>query len=296
MRRMIFWALGLLGIFLVLFLALLACIRWYPYPFDFSTYPTLTHTKSGAAGDPINVLFIGSKDQIQHSFQQAGWLIPDPITTKSSEKIAIDSLANRSYPTAPVSNLYVFGRVQDLACEKPTSDVQNRGHIRIWNTGLLIGGQSVWIGAATYDSGIELTSISHRPTHHIAPTVDLERNAVGADLAKTHLVKEELFAVLTPPIFFAHNGGGDYYASDGNILVIKFTQTPMHLQQPAWTIEGLKTGSFLFYDALLGVAGPMMPLLALALSILVGLALWRFSVRKQSLTEAGRYERNAGRY
>jgi LssY C-terminus len=283
MRRMIFWALGLLGILLVLLVALLACIRWYPYPFDFSTYPTLTHTKSGAAGDPINVLFIGSKDQIQHSFHQAGWLIPDPITTKSSVRIAMDSLAHRSYPTAPVSNLYVFGRVQDLAFEKPTTDVQYRGHIRIWNTGLFIGGQPVWIGAATYDSGIELASTTHLPTHHIAPTVDLERNTVGAGLARTSLVKEEKFAALTPPIFFAHNGGGDYYASDGNILVIKYTQVPMPLQQPAWVMEGLKTGSFLFYDALLGTVGPIMPLLALVLSLLVGLALWRFSVRNRSL-------------
>ncbi len=283
MRRIIIWTLSLLGILFVLLATLLACIRWYPYPFDFSTYPTLTHTKSGAAGDPINILFVGSKDQILYSFHQTGWLIPDPITTKSSMRIAEDSLAHRSYPTAPVSNLYVYGRVQDLAFEKPTTDVQNRGHIRIWNTGLLIGGQPVWIGAATYDSGIELTSTTHLPTHHIAPNVDLERNAVGADLAKTPLVKEELHAVLTPPIFFAHNGGGDYYASDGDILVISYIQAPMPLHQPAWAMEGLKTGSFLFYDALLGVVGPMMPLLALAISLIGGIALWRFSLRNQSL-------------
>lgn len=283
MRTMIIWAMSLLGILVVLLAVLMACIRWYPYPFDFPTYPTLTHTKSGAAGDPINVLFVGSKDQILNSFQQAGWLIPDPITTKSSERIAVDSLAHRSYPTAPVSNLYVYGRVQDLAFEKPTTDVQYRGHIRIWNTSLLIGGQPVWIGAATYDSGIELTSTTHLPTHHIAPTVDMERNAVGADLAATHLVKEEQFAVLTPPIFFAHNGGGDYYASDGNILVISYTQALMPLQQPAWVIEELKTGSFLFYDALMGVVGPMIPLLALVFSLLAGIALWRITDRRRSL-------------
>ena len=274
---------SLLSILVVLFAALMACIRWYPYPFDFSTYPTLTHTKSGAAGDPINVVFLGSKDQILSSFHLAGWLIPDPITTQSSMKIAVDSLAHRSYPTAPVSNLYVYGRVQDLAFEKPTTDVQNRGHIRIWNTGLLIGGQPVWIGAATYDSGIELTNTTHLPTHHIAATVDLERNAVGADLATTSLVKEELYAALTPPIFFAHNGGGDYYASDGNVLVISFTQAVMPLHQPAWAIEGLKKGSFLCYDALLSVVGPMIPLLVLVFSLLVGLALWHFSVRNRSL-------------
>jgi hypothetical protein len=283
MKRILIWVLSLLGVLLVLLAVLLASIRWYPYPFDFSTYPTLTHTKSGAAGDPINILFVGSKDQILQSFDHAGWLIPDPITTTSSKRIAMDSLAHRGYPTAPVSNLYLFGRVQDLAFEKPTNDVQNRGHIRIWHTGLLIDGQPAWIGAATYDSGIELTSTTHLPTHHITPTVDLERNSVGADLARTSLVKDELFAVLTPPIFFAHNGGGDYYASDGNILVIRYMQVPMTLQQPAWAVEGLKTGSFLCYDALLGVAGPMMPLLAMIFSLLVGIILWRIADRRRSL-------------
>ena len=283
MRTLIIRAVSLLGILFVLLAALLACIRFYPYPFDFSTYPTISHTKSGAAGDPINVLFLGSKDQIMQSFHRAGWLTPDPITTQSSMRIAMDSLANRSYPTAPVSNLYVYGRVQDLAFEKPTSNVQNRGHIRFWKTGSLIDGQSVWVGAATYDSGIEVSGTTHLPTHHIAPTVDLERNVVGTDLATTGLVKEEAYAAFTPPIFSAHNGGGDYYESDGTILVISYTLTNIPLHQPAWAIEGVKTGIFLFYDGLLTVLGPLMPLLVLAFSLIAGLMVWRFTSRNQFL-------------
>src|SRR5712692_8031824 len=147
--------------------SMVVLIRFYPYTYNFPAYPKITHTQSGANGDPINLVFVGSKVQITHSFQQAGWLLPDPITLQTSEKIAVASLAHRSYPTAPVSNLYVFGRVQDLAFEKPTNDVANRGHIRIWKTGALIIGPPVWVGAASYDSGIELSSINHFPTHHI---------------------------------------------------------------------------------------------------------------------------------
>src|SRR6266567_5356676 len=214
MRKTIIRSLSILGIFFVLFAALIAVVRFYPYTYNFPAYPKITHTQSGAAGDPINMLFVGSKNQIMPSFQKAGWLIPDPITSQTSAKIVVDSLAHRSYPTAPVSNLSVFGRVQDLAFEKPTNDVQNRGHIRIWKTGTLINGQPAWVGAASYDSGIELSSTNHFPTHHIAPTVDLERNAVGSDLEKTDLVKEEVDGTFTPPILYARNGGGDYYASD----------------------------------------------------------------------------------
>jgi hypothetical protein len=280
---MIIRSVSMLGILFVLFAALLVVIRFYPYPSAFLAYPKVTHTRSGALGDPINLVFVGTKDRLLQSFRQADWLIPDPITAQTSARIAVDSLAHRSYPTAPVSNLYVFGRVQDLAFEKPTTDVQNRGHIRIWKTSTLIGGQPVWVGAATYDSGIELSSINHFPTHHIAPTVDLERNAVGSDLAKTGLVREEAYAAFTPPIFFARNGGGDYYESDGDVLVITYTQAPLPLNQSAWVIEGLKTGIFLFYDALFTVVGELMAFLVLGVILITGLAVFRFAERNRSL-------------
>src|SRR5216684_5955726 len=283
MRKTIIRSVSMLGILLVLVTALIALLRFYPYTYNFPAYPKITHTQSGAEGDPINLLFVESKDQIMHSFQQAGWLIPDPITSQTSAKIAGDSLAHRSYPTAPVSNLYVFGRVQDLAFEKPTNDVQNRGHIRLWKTGTLSSGQLVWIGQASYDSGIELSGTNHLPTHHIAPTVDLERNAVGSDLEKTGLVREESDATFTPPILYARNGGGDYYASDGDVLVINYTPVPIPLNQSVWVIDGLKTGVFLFYDAFFTVVGALIAFLVLVAVLTAGLALWRLTERNRTM-------------
>jgi hypothetical protein len=243
---------SMISLSLFLFLAIIVVlIRFYPYTYNFTTYPKITHTKSGAEGDPLNIVFVGSKDQIMQSFQKARWLLPDPITPQTSEEIAAASLAHRSYPTAPVSNLFVFGRVQDLAFEKPTNDVQNRGHIRLWKTGTLIGGQLVWVGQASYDSGIELSGTNHLPTHHIAPTVDLERNAVGSDLETTGLVTEESYGAFTPPILYARNGGGDYYESDGDVLVINYPHASIQLMKPAGVISVLKNGVFLFYDTLL---------------------------------------------
>jgi hypothetical protein len=285
MRTTIIRVVSVLGMLLVLLVVLIVVVRLYPYTYDFAAYPKITHTHSGAAGDPINLVFVGTKEQITHSFHQAGWLIPDPITTKTSARIAVDSLAHRSYPTAPVSNLYVFGRVQDLAFEKPTTDVQYRGHIRIWQTGTRIGGQPVWIGAATYDSGIELSGTNRLPTHHIAPPVDLERNAVGADLLTTGLIRAEVDTAFTPPIVFARNGGGDYYESDGNLLVINYTQASIPLHQPAWGVEGLKTGLFLCYDALFTIIGALIAFLVLAVIIIAALALWRCAERNRSLSQ-----------
>lgn len=241
----------IISILLLLFIAFIVLILFYPYTYNFTAYPRITQTQSRADGDPINMVFVGRKDQILQSFQKAGWLIPDPITPKTAEKIAADSIAHRSYPTAPVSNLYVFGRVQDMAFEKPTTDVQNRGHIRLWKTGTSIGGQLVWVGQASYDRGVELSGTSHFPTHHIAPTVDLERNAIGTDLEKTGLVKEKSEVEFMHPTLYARNGGGDYYESNGDVLVINYTNAPIQLNQQVWLIYELKNGVFIFYDTLL---------------------------------------------
>jgi|GEM_PF-811606 len=250
MRKHAIRCTNVIGALLLLVLACMILVRFYPYTYNFPTYPRITRTSSGADGDPVNIVFVGSKDQIVRSFQQAGWLIPDPITLQTSEEIAVASLAHRSYPTAPVSNLYVFGRVQDLAFEKPTNNVQNRGHIRLWQTGTLLGGEPIWLGQASYDSGIELSGTNHLPTHHIAPTVDLERNAVGSDLEKTGLVKSESSVAFTPPILYARNGGGDYYESDGDVLVINFMNAPMQFHRQAWMIDDLKNELFIIYDTL----------------------------------------------
>jgi hypothetical protein len=265
-------------------------VRFYPYALNFPTFPRLTQTApgtSGVAGDPINLVLVGSQGQITQSFHQAGWLVPDPITPQTAAKIATDSLAHRSYPTAPVSPLYVFGRVQDLAFEKPTNDVQNRGHIRLWKTGTRIGRQLVWVGQASYDSGIELSSTTHFPTHHIAPTVDLERNSVGADLEKAGLVKTEVYAAFTTPIFAARNGGGDYYESDGDVLVITYTPTPLPLHPPAVVLGGLKTGVFLVYDLLVTVRGVLAALLVLGVVLGAGLILLRVAKRHRVMERNG---------
>lgn len=271
---------SVLIVVLGLLLSSVLLIRFYPYSWNFTTFPHLTQTVSGAAGDPINLVLIGSQEQITQSFHQAGWLTPDPITPQTTARIAADSLAHRSYPTAPMSNLYVFGRVQDLAFEKPTNDVQNREHIRIWKTGTLTSGQNVWVGQASYDSGIELSTTNHFPTHHIAPTVDWERNSVGSDLERTGYVKAEVKAAFTSPIFSARNGGGDFYESDGDVLVINYTLASLSLHPPTVVVSGLKDALFLLYDVLVTFSGVLGAFLLISVVVITGLVLVRARQRR----------------
>src|SRR5215510_4071800 len=71
-------------------LLLLACtlllvgLRVAPAPWLFPALPRITHTARGAAGDPLNIILVGSASQITEGFARAGWLVPDAITTQTS--------------------------------------------------------------------------------------------------------------------------------------------------------------------------------------------------------------------
>ena len=63
----------------------------------------------------------------------AKWNPADPLTLESSIEIAAATVMRKPYADAPVSSLYLFGRKQDLAFEKPVgNDPRRRNHVRFW--------------------------------------------------------------------------------------------------------------------------------------------------------------------
>src|SRR2546428_13361452 len=89
MKMTISTSVRMVGLLWCLATAPVFLLRCCPYAYNFPAYPKITHTKSGAEGDPLNLVFVGSKDQITHSFQQAGWLIPDPLPSKPLRKLPL---------------------------------------------------------------------------------------------------------------------------------------------------------------------------------------------------------------
>ena len=64
----------------------------------------------------------------------AGWDPADPLTFRSSVRIVVDTVLRKPDDEAPVSNLYLFGRKEDLAFEKPVGgSPKERHHVRFWH-------------------------------------------------------------------------------------------------------------------------------------------------------------------
>lgn len=135
-------------------------------------------------------------------------------------------MLRRQYDDAPVSNLYVWGRKQDLAFEQPVGhDPRKRHHVRFWRAEQVDSqNRPLWIGGATSDISVELSRRTGQITHHIDANVDEERDKLLADLTRVHALdnvtwKDDFQEKLT-----GHNGGGDFYKTDGRLAVGTLTK------------------------------------------------------------------------
>lgn len=192
------------------------------------THPLTNFTRDGDPSDPLNVKVHSTAGQLATAFLAAGWYRADEIDFITSLRIIIDAIFQRKYATAPVSNLYLFGRRQDYAFERPGSSVRERDHVRFWDTGQRSrNGRAVWIGGATRDSAVELSRTSFLPTHKIAPDVDDERATVVRDLVSTGWVIDEEWEPGFGKPTQTENAGGDPYYTDGRVVVLELANVPV---------------------------------------------------------------------
>jgi LssY C-terminus len=193
----------------------------YEHAPGLESVPKQTVNAHHVPGDPVNVALVGTEPEVLIAFQRAGWDRADPLSWRSRIAIAQSVLRHRPDSTAPVSPLYLFGRIEDLAFEREVGrSASQRHHIRLWQVpGLSLDGRPVWVGDATYDVR---AGISHRglhPTHHIARDIDAERDTVLANLAAAGQLAGRFQVTGIGPRIGARTADGDAYDTDGEMAV-----------------------------------------------------------------------------
>jgi hypothetical protein len=219
--------LTLLASFLLLYLAatyLLMPAYWKRYTRrhpSFADIPDVTHTGSGLPGDPLNVALIGNRAEVLKVMVAARWYPADPLTFRSCLEIAAASVLKRPYDAAPVSNLYLWGRREDLAFEQPVgNDPRKRHHVRFWLSPRVDSdGRPVWVGAAIYDRAVGFSHTTGQITHHTGADIDAERDKLFHDLEQTGDLSEVLVVKDFRKVLRGRNGGGDPWHTDGSLYV-----------------------------------------------------------------------------
>jgi hypothetical protein len=172
--------------------------------------PRYTITGDGLPGDPVNLVLIGTRQQLHAAFAAAGWLTADRLSLASSWRMARTFITNSPYPTAPFSTLYLFGRGQDFGFQKAIDNSpRKRHHIRFWALGMehvetKLGtadlwlttdrpaddARVLWVGAGTKDTGFSLTKLTFQFTHATDSDTNLERDYIIAELSKAKAIAD----------------------------------------------------------------------------------------------------------
>jgi hypothetical protein len=170
-------------------------------------------------GDALNVALTGTEMDLKRIMRAAHWYRADPLSLRSRFEIAGAAVFEHPYDDAPVSNLYLWGRTEDLAFEQPVGhDPRQRHHVRFWRSAKRDpDGRPVWVGAATFDVRVGLSYTTGQITHHTAPDIDAERNKLFADLRRTGELTDRYFIDDFHRIRQGRNGGGDRWFTDGRL-------------------------------------------------------------------------------
>lgn len=202
--------------------------------------PGFTITGDGLPGDPVNIVLIGTAQQLHAAFAAAGWFTADPLGVASSWRMIRAFVLNAPYPTAPFSNLYLFGRRQDVGFQEPIDDSpRKRHHIRFWALSLARSEDDVatasfwlntdkppvdepvlWVGAGTRDTGLSLTRMTFQITHATDSDTNSERDYIVNSLKVGRVIGDTTL----------HRSGErlgekrvNHYVTDGEIAFARLT-------------------------------------------------------------------------
>jgi hypothetical protein len=182
--------------------------------------PQRSAGKDGKPGDPLNLIFVGRVEQIRKAFEDAGWAEAEKLTSKSLFETVRAVVVNKGYGSAPVSQLYLYGRAEDLAFQKMLNTFAKRHHLRIWKSPVETSdGREVWLSAGTHDTGWDI-----RPgvvSHAIDPEIDKERDKVGADLIAAGAVSRARWVTRPDPLSEGLTATGATWKTDGLLLALE---------------------------------------------------------------------------
>jgi hypothetical protein len=221
-----------------------ALVRFWRIVFKPDHLPVYVTTTDGWAADPVNIVLVAqSRAQFMKSMRKAGWHTAEPVSLTTAVKMIYAILFNKSYPTAPFSNLYLFGRKHDVGFQIQAGDPPTprlRHHVRFWRLRegpvthqhhsfwqeLLIRflgrEKQVWIGAATYDNrSIAIDWRNGQLTHSIDEDTKKERDYLIKSLVHIGAVKATSEIKAGEPLQYRGQTFGVNIVVDGYVKVIE---------------------------------------------------------------------------
>jgi len=182
--------------------------------------PLRTTTRNLRPSDLVNVLLVGTAEQVSLAFGEGGWETAAAHSLRSDTETLLAVADRHSYRHGPVSPLLLDGRRPNLVFQRQLDTFAKRHHIRLWRSPDTWDGSPVWVGAATHDIGIHFSPTGRTFTHKIDGRIDLEREKVAADLRFTGRIESLSYVERPDAPRWLSNATGDTLTTDGRIAVM----------------------------------------------------------------------------
>jgi hypothetical protein len=183
--------------------------------------PERTFTQKGQEADAINLVFLGTREQVENSFAAAGWQGSDPASKRASFRQFHAFLALKNYPTEPMSRQFFEGRPSDMTRQKSLNSYAKRDHSRVWSTGERWDGQPAWVAAGTRDTDAVLSLRQKKLIHRVEANIDEERDKIVRDLSVAGCVDAVFVAARPGASRSLENATRDDMHTDGGVSVVK---------------------------------------------------------------------------
>ncbi len=141
-----------------------------------------TAEKPAKPSDVTNLMYIGTREQIEAAFKEAGWAASAELNAVSGLETVRAVAEQRGYKEAPMSTLLLEGRPPELVFQKQYNTFAKRHHLRVFQRPEKFQGREVWVCAATHDTGIDFSPENRTFIHKIDSQIDHERAKVVFDL------------------------------------------------------------------------------------------------------------------
>ena len=170
--------------------------------------------------DPINLLFVGYRMEVETAFRAAGWTGSQPNSLRTGFQAVRAIAENRGYPDAPMRTLLLDGMEPDLRVQASLDTFGQRDHLRVWRRETEWHGRPVWAAAATHDIAATFSTRPFGFTHAIQTNLDIERDKVVRHLEFTGCVDNVIYSRRPEP---EREGTGNFrkgLETDARVAVI----------------------------------------------------------------------------
>jgi len=186
--------------------------------------PDRTMTSKGKDADLVNLLFVGSRQQLHDAFADAGWLPADPNSSHAFFKEFSAFLTLSNYATMPVSKQYLNGQPQQFTWQKSLNSYNKRAHLRIWGQQRTVLGQNAWLAAYTRENGAALSPRYRKFIHRIDRNLDDGVNMLVRDLTLSGCVESVRHLPRPNVPHLMVNSTGDEMRTDGVLTVVQLKE------------------------------------------------------------------------